>query len=445
MMTKQRKLRLRQKIQASRGRLMETHPFFALLLMYLKFVAVFDMKKMSTNGRCIYFAPDFVDKLYDHELDFILCHQIMHIIYGHLWRPYDREGDDYHFACDILINTLLMNGGFYEKRYAHLGTVYRNIPGEDKSPAEMTPEEIYEHLPYSLYIFDERTRSKFLMDSDEWWDEREENGNIGEVILDLPELEGMLRENKDETGGCFAEEGDFEEGGGGSEGELKQEWQGRAASAVSSLAAMQDGSDGFDNVPDFVKRMIDKMKEPTIDWKNVLDTFVQEYICDYSFAPPDRRFFDTGFFLPDFNEKDFVSKEVLFMVDTSGSVADEDLAAVYAEIRGAIEQFGGKLMGKLGFFDADVTPPLPFENVGDLMNIIPYGGGGTNFTVIFDYIRNNYKDELPACIVIFTDGDGPYPPQSAAMGIPVLWILNNFEFTPPWGKITRIIPQNIVE
>ena len=42
---------------------MESHPFFALLLMYLKFVAVPSMKKMSTNGRCIYFAPDFVEAL----------------------------------------------------------------------------------------------------------------------------------------------------------------------------------------------------------------------------------------------------------------------------------------------------------------------------------------------------------------------------------------------
>ena len=436
MMTKQRKLRLRQKIQSSRGRLMTSHPFFALLLMYLKFVAIPDMKKMSTNGRCIYFAPDFVDKLYDHELDYILCHQIMHIIYGHLWRPYDREGADYHFACDILINSLLMNCGFVEDRYAHLGNVYRRVPRNDKSPMELTPEEIYEDLPYSLYVFDERTRSKFLIDSDIWWNEKSDNGSLGEIILDLPELDGMLRENKDEPDSYSTEEGSS----GVSEGELKQEWQGRAASAAGSLASMQDGYNGFADVPDFVKRMINKMKEPTIDWKKILDNFVQERICDYSFAPPDRRFSDTDFFLPDFNEKDFVSKEILFMVDTSGSIEDEDLAIVYSEIRGAIEQFVGKLTGKLGFFDAAVTPTLPFENVGDLMNIIPYGGGGTDFTVIFDYIRNNYKDELPACIVIFTDGNGPYPSQAEAMGIPVLWIINNLERTPPWGKVARIVP-----
>ena len=186
--------------------------------------------------------------------------------------------------------------------------------------------------------------------------------------------------------------------------------------------------------------MIKKMKEPTIDWKKILNNFVQEQTCDYSFSPPDRRFSDTGFFLPDFTEKDFVSKEILFMVDTSGSVEDKDLAIVYSEIKGAIEQFGGKLTGKLGFFDAEITPPLPFESVSDLMRIIPYGGGGTDFRVIFDYIRRNHPEDLPACIVIFTDGDGPYPEETETMEIPVLWIINNFEITPPWGKITRIIP-----
>jgi predicted metal-dependent peptidase len=59
--------------------------------------------------------------------------------------------------------------------------------------------------------------------------------------------------------------------------------------------------------------------------------------------------------------------------------------------------------------------------------------------VIFDYIRNNYKDELPACIVIFTDGNGPYPSQAEAMGIPVLWIINNQIAAPTFGKVARLL------
>ena len=429
MMTSQRKNRLKYKIQDSRARLLESHPFFALLLMYLKFVAVPGMKKITTNGRCIYFAPEFVDKLYTYELDFILCHQIMHIIYGHIWRPIDREGDNYHFACDILINTGLYNCGFTDNRYPHLGEIQRKIPGENIDVSEMTAEEIYTLLPYNLYILDERVRSKFLLDNDLYWSEQDDSGALGEIVLDIEDMDGILKassaiESGSSTGGK----------------DLEMEWKGRVGSAVRSMGTSKSKDDGFDNIPDFAKRMIKKMKEPIIDWKKILNNFLQERTCDYSFSPPDRRFSDTGFFLPDFNEKDFVTKEILFMVDTSGSVKDDELAMVYSEIKGAIEQFAGKLTGKLGFFDADVTPPLPFESVNDLMNIIPYGGGGTDFFAIFDFIKRNDPEELPACIVIFTDGDAPYPDESDALGIPVLWIINNFICTPPWGRVRRIMP-----
>ena len=427
MMTQQRKNRLKYKIQESRGRLMESHPFFALLLMYLKFVAVPGMKKISTNGRCIYFAPDFLDKLYEYEIDYILCHQIMHIIYGDLWRPYDREGDNYHLACDILTNLHLYKCGFTKDRYPHLGEVQLKIPGESANPIDMSTEEIFNLLPFNLYMFDERIRNKFLMDNDLWWSQKDDLGHTGEIILDIPEMDGILKEQNAIE--LTAADGDDA---------LRQDWHGRSALAVKSMKAMNSSKNGVSNVPEFIQRMIEKMKDPTIDWRKILNNFVQERICDYSFSPPDRRFADTGFFLPDFNERDFVCKEVLFMADTSCSVRDRELAIVYSEIKGAIEQFDGKLSGKLGFFDADVTPPLPFEGVDDLMKIIPYGGGGTDFRVIFEYLQNCQRDELPACLVIFTDGDGPYPDETEAMGIPVLWIINNHRFTPPWGKVTRV-------
>ena len=298
----------------------------------------------------------------------------------------------------------------------------------------MTPEEIFEILPYNLYMFDDRIRSKFLMDNDIWWGPKEDLENAGEIILDIPEMEGVLKA-KTEVESASSADGNAR----------KQEWYGRVALAIKSMQSAGKENEGAGGVPDFVKRMIEKMKEPTMDWKKILNTFVQERICDYSFSPPDRRFADTGFFLPDFNEKEFVSKEVLFMVDTSGSVQEEDLAMVYAEIKGAIEQFGEKLTGKLGFFDADVTPPLPFENVNDLMRITPYGGGGTDFRVIFQYIREKHSKALPACIVIFTDGEGPYPDESETMEVPVLWIINNLERTPPWGKTIRVTPCSAEE
>lgn len=435
-MTEQRKRRIRTKIQEARGRLLSERPFFGLLLMYLKFVSVPKMKKISTNGRCIYFSPDFIEKLNYHELDYILCHQVLHIVCGHIWQSRDVAGDDYHFACDIFLNLILENYGFDKNRYPHLGYAYGQISNSidfrDKSP-----EEICERLPYSLYIFNEEIRSKFLVDNSCWWDQKNDNGEAGEVIIDLPELTGRLN---DGSGGGESLSGIEEDGAGcENEGNAEQKWQARAASVAKSLENYVTDGKSAGSVPGFIKRMIDKYRDPALDWKKILNNFLQERICDYSFSPPDRRFADTDFFLPDFNEKEFVSKEILFMVDTSGSVNDDALAEVYSEIKGAIEQFSGKLIGKLGFFDAQVIEPLPFETVDDLLSIMPYGGGGTDFGIIFDYIADGDLKDLPACIVIFTDGEADYPPKEVALDIPVLWIIDNNKNTPPWGTVVRII------
>jgi predicted metal-dependent peptidase len=110
---------------------------------------------------------------------------------------------------------------------------------------------------------------------------------------------------------------------------------------------------------------------------------------------------------------------------------------MYSEVYGAIEQFGGKLTGWLGFFDAQVVPPVPFESVEEFKLIKPKGGGGTSFKVIFEYIRKEMKDDLPSAVIILTDGCADFPKEKETMGLPVLWVLNTDE-KPPFGKIVRV-------
>lgn len=438
---------------------MDSNPFLALLLMYLKFIADAETEKISTNGRCIYFSPDYISKLTCDELDYLLCHQVMHIVYGHIWREQVYSGAEYHFACDIQVNALLSDCGYDKEKYPHLPRNYKIISYEYSrfDSIEMSTDEIYNLCPHNIAFFPEDRRKRFLPDDDFWWDEKYDEGTFGELILDIPEKEAFLRDTvKPESGN--GKNGDSQRGSGGgigsengnenSDGEsseeemqddLQKEWQTRMNNFVGHMSSSDNKSGGCGDVPEFMKRLVKKTKDADLDWRKILNDFLQERICDYSFSPPDRRFSETDFYLPDFNEKEYVSKDILFMVDTSGSVNKKELSDVYSEIKGAVEQFDGKLTGKLGFFDAGVKEPKPFENVDDLAKIIPYGGGGTDFTVIFRYIKDNYSDELPACIVVFTDGDGPYPSEEDTMDIPVLWIINNLKHTPPFGKIIRMM------
>ena len=119
-------------------------------------------------------------------------------------------------------------------------------------------------------------------------------------------------------------------------------------------------------------------------------------------------------------------------------MSDDMITAAYSEVKGAIGQFDGRLRGWLGFFDAAIIEPMPFEDGESLRIIKPAGGGGTDFQIVFEYVARHMADKPPASIIILTDGWAPFPQEHLARGIPVLWLLNNEKVDPPWGKIARI-------
>ena len=221
------------------------------------------------------------------------------------------------------------------------------------------------------------------------------------------------------------------------DGMLCDVWAKRFEDACEAIS-MRDPSNQRDLLPLFAERHFKSLKNPQTDWRMILNDFVQEEIVDYSFTPPDRRFDESPFFLPDFNDKDDCVEDILFMIDTSGSMSDDMITAAYSEVKGAIDQFDGKLKGWLGFFDAAIIEPNPFTNEDEFRIIKPAGGGGTDFQIIFEYVQKHMADKFPASIIIFTDGLAPFPKETLAVGIPVLWLLNNDKVDPPWGKVARI-------
>lgn len=214
-------------------------------------------------------------------------------------------------------------------------------------------------------------------------------------------------------------------------------WVKRFEDAAEAIK-IRDPSNARGLLPAFAERILKELKKSQTDWRTILNDFIQEEVVDYSFAPPDRRFDDSPFFLPDFNGKEDRVEDILFMIDTSGSMSDDMIAAAYSEVKGAIDQFNGKLKGWLGFFDAAIIKPQPFSDENEFKIIKPAGGGGTDFQIIFEYVFHHMSDKLPASIIILSDGYAPFPLEKLAGGIPVLWLLNNEEVNPPWGKVARI-------
>jgi len=415
-----------KRLLLSRMRILCDHGFYGLLLMHIKFALDESVQTACTDGVYITFSPKFLEELSDRELDFVMMHEIMHVVLQHCMRGKDKEAERYNIACDIVVNSniLLENkmnpGSITLKKY---GVSMHQTPN-GKEGHEFTAEQVYEMLP--------------AMANGDGNGDGDGSGDGSDGVKGKSGKNGKGLGNGADNGNS---EGNWDNhtrwGKKKDNAKLSAIWKKHLKDAAEAIS-IRDASENCGNIPLFAQRILEEMKQPQVDWRTVLQHFIQEEITDYSLCPPDRRFGESPFFLPDFNEKEDVVRDILFMIDTSGSMSDEMITAAYSEIKGAIEQFNGKLKGWLGFFDAEVVEPQPFEEMSEFEIIKPVGGGGTDFGIIFDYVNSKMQDQPPASIIILTDGYAPFPKKNPSGGIPVLWLLNNDKVQPPWGRIVRI-------
>lgn len=431
-----------RRILLSRMRILMNHGFYGLLLMHMRFALDSSIDTASTDGMKIYFSPDFMEEISDSELDFVLMHEIMHIALCHCFRGLEHDQHLFNIACDIVVNSNILysnNMDIKSITISKYGVSMNKTPLNDDG-YKYTAEEVYDMLI---------NKGKIKSES------KNANGSNSQSSSSAGASTSSKKDGKRGKVGSSGEDSDLDDGLQKQKGwdshekwstlsedkKAREEWIKRVIDAATSIY-ITESSNSRGNIPLFAKRIVDEFKNPQTDWRRLLDEFISEEVCDYSFNPPDKRYEDSPFYLPDFNDTDIEISDILFMIDTSGSVNDKALTVAYSEIKGAIDQYDGKLKGWLGFFDAEVVDPIPFSDVEELKKIKAYGGGGTSFHCIFDYIKDYMHDNFPKTLVILTDGYAPFPDIEETMGIPVLWLIDNDKVTPPWGKVARLKIDN---
>lgn len=416
-----------KRLLMSRLRLLCNQGFYGLLLMHMVFSLDSECETVGTDGKRIFFNPEFLERISDSELDYVMMHEILHVVLRHHERRGGRDEELFDIACDIVVdaNILYSNGMKMDSITIQGCDIPQCQTPTGEYAYKYTAEEVYEML-VPVYLPANKPSIKLKSQNN---DSSPEEDSDFEMKIDSSQGGGGI----DDHSRWNSEKSDGEE----DESYEKDRWQGYFVDACEAMK-IRDSSKSQGSIPAFAERMLLELRKSQIDWRRILNEFVQEEITDYSFMPPDRRFDDCPFFLPDFNDKSFVVEDILFMIDGSGSMSDDEITAAYSEVKGAIDQFDGKLKGWLGFFDAVVYEPKEFVDEDEFRIIRPAGGGGTNFHIIFNYVKKKMVDNHPKSIIILTDGFADFPDEQMAEGIPVLWLLNNEEVAPPWGKVARI-------
>lgn len=423
-----------KRLLLSRMRILYNHGFYGLLLMHMIYAVSEEIETACTDGVRITFGIDFLDSLSDSELDFVMMHEILHVVLQHCFRGDVEDPEAYNIAADIVVNSNIMleNGLKASSITLSKYGIAMHVAPDGKEGHEYTAEQVYAMLPKNL---NKKGNNKSLGSAVGRAKKENKKGNnkspgsaVGRAKKEISKEQHQPVQVWDD----HSQWGKYEE-----DDTLRDVWLKRFEDAAEAIE-IRDPSNARGLLPAFAERILKELKKSQTDWHTILNDFVQEEVVDYSFSPPDRRFDDSPFFLPDFNGKEDMVEDILFMIDTSGSMSDDMIAAAYSEVKGAIDQFNGKLKGWLGFFDAAIIKPQPFSDENEFKIIKPAGGGGTDFQIIFEYVFHHMSDKLPASIIILSDGDAPFPLEKLAGGIPVLWLLNNEEVNPPWGKVARI-------
>lgn len=87
-------------------------PFFSVLVYNCRFIATEKAPTAATDGRRVYYNPDFIQSLTNKERVAVFMHEILHIVYGHPYRRKLREPFRWNLACFEADAPVLTQNGY---------------------------------------------------------------------------------------------------------------------------------------------------------------------------------------------------------------------------------------------------------------------------------------------------------------------------------------------
>jgi predicted metal-dependent peptidase len=356
---------VREKLITARIALLLKAPFFGNLATRLKLVNADEWcATAATDGRNFYYNSEFVNKLPQKQVEFLVGHEVLHVVYDHMGRRQDRDGQLYNVAADYCVNADLMNSKIGEK-ITSVPILY------DKKYAGLSSEEVYD----LLY-------------------ENAEKINVNDLLKQL--LDEHLDDGDDDS-----EEGEGE-GEGGRPGKMTAEEKKALRDEIREAVLQAAEAAGAGNLPMGVKRLINKLTNPQLNWRELIRQQVQSLVrADFTWARMNRKGQHLDAILPGSNFAETI--DVSVSIDASGSMSEGMLRDILSEVKGIMEAFDDFKLD-VWSFDTDVYGYEKFtpDNIDDIDTYELQGGGGTMFECNWDFMREN--EIAPKLFIMFTDG-----------------------------------------
>jgi|TARA_B100001093_G_scaffold402643_1_gene390496 predicted metal-dependent peptidase len=365
---------IEDKLIKARIEMLISAPFFGNLATRLRFKDATEWcPTLATDGRYFYYNRNFVAALSDAEIVFGIGHEVLHCVYDHfdVNRRGNRDPRLWNIANDYVINADLID--------AKIGEEIKLVQiCFDWKYRGMVSEEIYDDL----------------------FKQAEEEGRV----IEVESFDMHLDREEGDDEGAQGQGGEANSEGGDKDGPAKYtaEEKEQISQEFKNATMQAAKAAGAGNLPGGVKRALDHLLNPQLDWRQLIAMQIQSVIrSDYTMMNPSRKGLNEGFYLPGMDRETTI--DVAISMDVSGSIYDEMLRDFLSEVKGIMDQYNDFRI-HLFCFDTEVHNPVTFtpHNMEEFMEYDIQGGGGTEFDCVFDYMKE--AGIVPKKHIMFTDG-----------------------------------------
>jgi predicted metal-dependent peptidase len=426
-------------ISASLLRLRMKSPFFATIALFAQFRPTQQLDTAATDGKDIFFNPDYLRSLSPAQQDGLLLHEVLHAALLHVLRRGVREQKVWNVAADIIVNGAIAQqgfelppGGLRDLKLEHLCVeeIYELLlkKGSDRFSLPMAdlignaPGDCSDSVFETNHTDAENTKKSFTTDS---LSQARQAG--ADLIGNAP---GDGSDSVFETNRTDAENAQksftTDSLSQARQAEIETHWRNALQQAAVVARTVSQGK-----LPAGMERELASLTSPQLDWRSYLWRYLVQTPTD--FIGFDRRFIGRGLYLEALVGE---SVRVFVAVDTSGSIDNEQLRMFLSEVQGILSAYP-HLQCDLYYVDAEAYGPHPLNPDSNLPS--PKGGGGTSFVPFFSQVQETWDGHQGICIYL-TDGYGTFPEQPPEL--PTLWVvtpggLDLSQF--PFGEAVRLL------
>lgn len=446
-------------VESIKRRLLVKYPFFGSVVANSNFIAEPAVGTAGTDGKNIYYNPNFIESITDDQQTFIFAHEICHIAFDHIFRSESKDKDLWNIATDSVVNAFLKQDGLpivedgvdipeainydaeemYKKLLEKKKQQQQQSSGSEQSGDDQQQSQSQQQSSSSgenSQEQDKQSQEQSGNGSGEDSQEEEKQQDVGHDTHSMWDkaIEKRHQEKQqqpDEKQNKEQEKKKNEEIKKltelGEKEAFKQNKIERNKQLEELRKALASQSHGHGNTTNSERRNITDIgtSEPLIDWRRLLKEAVK-YDIDWSYQNAG---IEDGVVTAYLEEMPRPETEIV--LDTSGSIDETLLRNFLRECKNILQT--SKV--KVGCFDTQFYGFTEIKDVSDIDNLPFYGGGGTNFEVAVNAFTRRVENKI-----IFTDGDANMPNTP----IDAIWIVfGGIKINPAGGKVIHIDDEQL--